>query len=86
MIFTVEFSRAHSSLMLHPWCLQRHLASLQTASGRLQSVPLCRVIVIVASVLFFRNAMSTQTAISTMVALLGVFAYSQAKRLTQEKK
>eukprot|EP00892_Ulva_mutabilis_P010073 jgi/Ulvmu1/7438/UM036_0099.1 len=41
-----------------------------------------RVIVIVASVIVFKNPMSTQTMISTMVALAGVFAYSQAKRLT----
>lgn len=42
----------------------------------------CRVIVIVASVVVFKNPMSLQTKISTMVALAGVFAYSQAKRMT----
>jgi hypothetical protein len=42
--------------------------------------------VIVASVIFFQNPMTTQTKISTMVALLGVFAYSQAKRLTKTPK
>jgi solute carrier family 35, member E1 len=40
-----------------------------------------RVVVIVASVLFFKNPISTQSAICTGVALVGVFAYSQAKRI-----
>lgn len=39
-----------------------------------------RVIVIVASVLFFRNPMGTQNMVGTAVALAGVFAYSQVKR------
>lgn len=45
-----------------------------------------RVIVIVAAVVAFRNPMSTQSAVSTCVALVGVFAYSQVKRLTGGKK
>lgn len=45
-----------------------------------------RVVVIVASVIFFQNPMSTQTKISTMVALLGVFAYSQVKRIPKMSK
>ena len=36
---------------------------------------------IVAAVLFFRNPVSTQSIIYTAVALFGVFAYSQAKRI-----
>ena len=40
-----------------------------------------RVVVIVASVFFFKNPISTQSAMFTGVALAGVFAYSQAKRI-----
>eukprot|EP00892_Ulva_mutabilis_P005869 jgi/Ulvmu1/3654/UM017_0068.1 len=40
-----------------------------------------RVVVIVASVFFFKNPISTQSAAFTGIALLGVFAYSQAKRI-----
>jgi solute carrier family 35 protein E1 len=39
-----------------------------------------RVIVIVASVLFFRNPMGIQNMVGTAIALAGVFAYSQVKR------
>ena len=42
---------------------------------------LYRVVVIFASVLFFGNPMSNQSKISTGVALAGVFAYSQVKRI-----
>jgi Triose-phosphate Transporter family len=45
-----------------------------------------RVIVIVASVIVFRNPMSMQSKISTAVALLGVFFYSQAKRHVSKSK
>lgn len=44
-----------------------------------------RVVVIVVSVLFFRNPMTQQAAISTAVALAGVAAYSQAKRFKKSK-
>jgi uncharacterized membrane protein (GlpM family) len=44
-----------------------------------------RVVVIVASVLFFRNPMTQQSAISTAVALFGVAAYSQAKRVYKSR-
>jgi solute carrier family 35, member E1 len=44
------------------------------------------VIVIIASVIVFQNPMSTQSKICTMIALAGVFAYSQAKRLTGKAK
>lgn len=40
-----------------------------------------RVIIIVASVIVFRNPVTTQNAIGTAVALAGVFVYSQVKRL-----
>ncbi|KAK9863783.1 hypothetical protein WJX84_008394 [Apatococcus fuscideae] len=39
-----------------------------------------RVIVIVASVIFFQNPMSRQNMLGTAIALGGVFLYSQAKR------
>jgi hypothetical protein len=41
----------------------------------------CRVVVILASVLVFRNPMLLETKVCTGVALAGVFAYSQVKRL-----
>ena len=44
-------------------------------------VLLQRVVVIVAAVLFFKNPVTTQSMIYTGVALFGVFAYSQAKRI-----
>lgn len=44
-----------------------------------------RVIVIVASVIAFNHPVSQQNAIGTAVALAGVFAYSQAKRITTAK-
>jgi solute carrier family 35 protein E1 len=43
-----------------------------------------RVVVIVASVVVFQNPMSAQSMWSTAFALSGVFAYSQAKRITAE--
>lgn len=39
-----------------------------------------RVVVIVASVIAFNHPLSTQNAIGTGIAVLGVFLYSQAKR------
>lgn len=56
---------------------------LQRVSPVTHSIGNCvkRVIVIVASVLFFQNPMSSQNAAGTAVALLGVFCYSQVKRL-----
>lgn len=44
-----------------------------------------RVIVIVASVFFFGNSMSAQNILGTSIALVGVFAYSQVKRLTKSQ-
>jgi solute carrier family 35, member E1 len=40
-----------------------------------------RVVVIIAAVLVFQNPMTAQSAVGTVVALLGVFFYSQAKRM-----
>lgn len=55
---------------------------LQRVSPVTHSVGNCvkRVIVIVASVIFFQNPMSTQNAIGTAIALGGVFLYSRAKK------
>ncbi|GAX82853.1 hypothetical protein CEUSTIGMA_g10279.t1, partial [Chlamydomonas eustigma] len=44
-----------------------------------------RVAVIVASLIWFRNPISTQNAIGTAMALTGVFLYSQAKRIYGKK-
>lgn len=41
---------------------------------------------IVASVVFLKNPMSIQSAACTGVALGGVFAYSQVKRIRGEQK
>lgn len=46
----------------------------------------CRILVIVASVVFLKNPMSVQSAACTGVALGGVFAYSQVKRIRGEQK
>lgn len=66
-------------------CEYAHFLVLSGQSRLTEAGGLCRVIVIVASVIVFKNPMSMQTKISTMVALAGVFAYSQAKRLTKPK-
>jgi len=44
-----------------------------------------RVVVILASILVFQNPVTTQGLVGTSVALLGVFAYSQAKRFDKKK-
>ncbi|EIE22016.1 Tpt phosphate/phosphoenolpyruvate translocator [Coccomyxa subellipsoidea C-169] len=56
---------------------------LQRVSPVTHSIGNClkRVIVIVASVLFFQNPMGRQNMIGTAIALAGVFAYSQVKRI-----
>lgn len=61
---------------------------LQRVSPVTHSVGNCvkRVVVIVASVVVFKNPMSTQNAIGTTLALGGVFLYSQIKRLTGKGK
>jgi hypothetical protein len=46
----------------------------------------CRVIVIGASVVFFKNPMSLQSKVCTGIALAGVLAYSQVKRLRGQAK
>ncbi|KDD75356.1 hypothetical protein H632_c725p0, partial [Helicosporidium sp. ATCC 50920] len=44
-----------------------------------------RVVVIVTSVLIFRNPVTPQNALGTGIALAGVFFYSQVKRLATSK-
>ncbi|KAK9846393.1 hypothetical protein WJX81_002918 [Elliptochloris bilobata] len=59
---------------------------LQRVSPVTHSIGNClkRVIVIVASVIFFQNPMGRQNQIGTAIALGGVFAYSQVKRLQKK--
>jgi solute carrier family 35 protein E1 len=45
-----------------------------------------RVVVIVSSVIVFQTTVTTQNAIGTTIALLGVFAYSQVTRKDSKKK
>lgn len=61
---------------------------LQRVSPVTHSIGNClkRVIVIVASVIVFKNPMSQQNMIGTGIALAGVFGYSQVKRLSGKKK
>ncbi len=40
-----------------------------------------RVVVIASSILVFRNPVTSQNLIGTAIALAGVFAYSQVKRV-----
>eukprot|EP00210_Caulerpa_lentillifera_P000980 g944.t1 len=60
---------------------------LERVSPVTHSVGNCvkRVIIIVASVIFFQNPMSSQNIMGTSLALTGVFLYSQAKRLARTK-
>jgi len=56
---------------------------LQRVSPVTHSIGNCvkRVVVILASIVVFQNPVTRQGAIGTAIALAGVFAYSQAKRL-----
>jgi solute carrier family 35 protein E1 len=60
---------------------------LQRVSPVTHSIGNClkRVIVIVASVIFFKNPVSQQNVIGTSIALAGLFAYSQVKRSANKK-
>ena len=61
---------------------------LQRVSPVTHSIGNCvkRVVVIVSSVIVFQTPVSMLNAIGTAVALSGVFAYSQVKRLAGKKK
>lgn len=61
---------------------------LQRVSPVTHSIGNCikRVIVIVSSVIVFNHPMSQQNMIGTGIALAGVFAYSQVKRLAGKPK
>ncbi|KAI7747421.1 hypothetical protein M8C21_014990, partial [Ambrosia artemisiifolia] len=56
---------------------------LQRVSPVTHSVGNCvkRVVVIVASIFFFRTPISLTNSIGTGIALAGVFLYSQVKRI-----
>ncbi|KXZ55452.1 hypothetical protein GPECTOR_2g1001 [Gonium pectorale] len=60
---------------------------LQRVSPVTHSIGNCvkRVVVIAASVVFFRNPVSLQNALGTALALAGVFAYGQVKRKAGKK-
>ncbi|MEW5310472.1 MAG: hypothetical protein WDW38_002269 [Sanguina aurantia] len=76
---------AMSGLCFHAY-QQFSYMILQRVSPVTHSIGNCvkRVIVIVASLLAFQNPMSMHSAVGTGVALLGVFAYSQIKRVKQK--
>jgi len=61
---------------------------LQRVSPVTHSVGNCvkRVVVIIASVIFFQNPVSPLNGIGTAIALTGVFAYSQIKRMETANK
>jgi solute carrier family 35 protein E1 len=71
-----------SGLCFHAY-QQASYMILQRVSPVTHSIGNCvkRVIVIVASVVAFQHPVSQQNAVGTALALAGVFAYSQAKRL-----
>jgi len=76
-----------AGLMFHGY-QQISYMILQRVSPVTHSVGNCvkRIVVIVASVLFFRNPVSPLNALGTAIALAGVFAYSQVKVLEGKKK
>jgi len=59
---------------------------LQRVSPVTHSIGNCvkRCVVIVAAILFFHNPVTTQNGVGTCLALFGVFAYTQVKRLQRE--
>ena len=83
----VLFKALSAGLMFHGY-QQISYMILQRVSPVTHSVGNCvkRIVVIVASVLFFRNPVSPLNALGTAIALAGVFAYSQVKVLEGKKK
>lgn len=75
-----------AGLMFHSYQQVSYMI-LQRVTPVTHSVGNCvkRVVVIVASVIAFRNPVSVVNAVGTGVALSGVFLYSQVKRLTGKK-
>lgn len=61
---------------------------LQRVSPVTHSIGNCvkRVVVILASIIVFQNPVTPQGAAGTTLALVGVFLYSQAKRMGKTKK
>jgi hypothetical protein len=79
LVFDAPFLRVVLALVCK-W-LWKHVRHFQIT---LEHV--CRVIVIAASVVFFKNPMSLQSKVCTGIALAGVLAYSQVKRLRGQAK
>ena len=75
-----------AGLMFHSYQQVSYMI-LQRVSPVTHSVGNCvkRVVVIVASVVAFRNPVSAVNGIGTAIALAGVFIYSQVKRLSGKK-
>ena len=75
-----------AGLMFHSYQQVSYMI-LQRVSPVTHSVGNCvkRVVVIVASVIAFRNPVSTVNGVGTAIALAGVFVYSQVKRLSGKK-
>ena len=75
-----------AGLMFHSYQQVSYMI-LQRVSPVTHSVGNCvkRVIVIVASVVAFRNPVSMVNGVGTAIALAGVFVYSQVKRLSAKK-
>lgn len=82
----VIFKAAMTGVCFHSYQQVSYMI-LQRVSPVTHSIGNCvkRVVVIVASVIAFRNPVSAQNAIGTAVALAGVFFYSQVKRITSKK-
>lgn len=77
----VVFQRAIGAAFCFHAYQQVSYLILQRVNPVTHSVGNCvkRVVVILASILFFRNPVTTQGAVGTALALAGVFAYSQVK-------
>ena len=75
-----------AGLMFHSYQQVSYMI-LQRVSPVTHSVGNCvkRVVVIIASVIAFRNPVSAVNGIGTAIALAGVFIYSQVKRLSGKK-
>ena len=76
-----------AGLMFHGY-QQLSYMILQRVSPVTHSVGNCvkRIVVIVSSVLFFRNPVSPLNGLGTAIALAGVFAYSQVKVIEGKRK
>ena len=85
---TLLWQRALSAAVCFHAYQQVSYMILQRVSPVTHSIGNCvkRVVVIAASVVFFKNPMSSQSLVGTAIALGGVFAYSQVKRAQGKTK